>query len=383
MERLDDFIKEKCIIEDGEKISSTNFYNAYINYLNEIGDKRASSVSNRLFSLRVKKNYPEYPQKKQTSGNFFCNIITKELKESKTSSTEKKKSTKCDQEIKDKRKKYNSDYYQNNKDKLKKERKIKISIQDDLDIELSRRLGVDKKNFDRRRRNGLIEYVYEKGEVDWDNTRKKCLTLLEEFRKKHIEREMQKQCRKIKTLEQELIYYQNNKNHEDKLNSYLEYARKQGIEKLKKQNITIPDYINVCDRYHASSCPSHKSFTIFNMVDKDVNQDDESDNRIIESGTNQIDENDINNTTDNSTNKLPDFSDEPQLDMSNITKNQYINYMKWYKYKHNELEDVLQQIVNPEFQKHILMIQSRLEEKVCQVEDSYPESYLIDVEECH
>lgn len=80
-------------------------------------------------------------------------------------------------------------------------------------------------------------------------------------------------------------------------------------------------------------------------------------------------------------NDFLDLSDEPYVDYKRITYDKYVEYVKWYKKKHDILEEYRDEHAGTSVEKILDKAENILDKKITKIEESYPDSHLVDVEE--
>jgi len=300
MDRIDQFLENKCIKEEGQKVPSSILFNEFIIYLKEVNDKNAYLVNNRTFTQTLKTKYPQYPLKKESQHNVFLNITI-------PSEYLAPKPKRGPLEYKKWRQQYNHNYYLENKDQINDQRRRNYRLMCSYDEELMGRLGIDKKRFFNRRKYGLIIYIFNEDKtVNWSETLKKCEELATKF------------------LEQQ------KKERETRKDKELHLLKKE--YECSKHNLDNWTKIN----------PDHPDIkTLKSLVIK-------REKEIIKLHNNQVSLSDFGT-----------FTDEPAININNITDEEYYQYQTWYneeterleklridKYDNEEVEVILEKAIN-------------------------------------
>jgi hypothetical protein len=76
-----------------------------------------------------------------------------------------------------------------------------------------------------------------------------------------------------------------------------------------------------------------------------------------------------------------DLSDEPKLNYRNVSRDDYITYLKWYKKKHSILEDHRTEHYGTAVERTINAAENVLDKRMAKLEKAYPDHYLIDIED--
>jgi len=278
MDRISEFVKNKCIIEDDQKVPSGKLYSKFIEYLKEIGDNRADKLSNKLFTQTMKKEYQQFPIKKHSQNNCFIGLT---LAEYYVNTFTNKKSL-SPMEYKLWKKNYNQSYYLQNKDEISKKSKTKREIKYDQEMELIKRLNISKEQFFNRKHYGLIRYKFNNDySINWEETLSVCQHLADEFKIKQQRSRKERRDNKIKQLSNEYVCYKYNREHietidEESSIGWKDLEQKKEIKIKKLQNTKI-----------LSS----------NFGNSDVKFE---------------------------------LNEEPLIDLNNITKNDYNKYIEWF-----------------------------------------------------
>ena len=79
MELLEEFINDRCIIEEGQKVLSSSLFGAYQKYLKSKNKPYSYIISNKIFTQTFNKKYGDYcPKTRANIGMVFNNITLKE-----------------------------------------------------------------------------------------------------------------------------------------------------------------------------------------------------------------------------------------------------------------------------------------------------------------
>lgn len=191
MKYIEDFIRDCCIIDVTQKERSSLFYAAYKSYLEnkeDVHQRFNNSTFSQWFSKRIKLSldtgiddiYSNIAIIHNNKGTFYIGIC---LKDNYVDHSDKKVSKVL--RTKEDIRKYNREYYNQNKGKRSDKRK-KIKYQkmiEEFDILMSQKANISPEEILQMRLAGLCLYAYDNnGNVHWDNTIKYSLLCWDHYK---------------------------------------------------------------------------------------------------------------------------------------------------------------------------------------------------------
>ena len=157
------FVEDRCYEDEGVRIQSRRLYDKFKEWMREKGINY--EIDNRRMSIKIKEELGKYKVKKYSKYNAFEGICLKE--DYRVEEIPDYKGYKKD------RRKYQEEYYIKNRERLRMKQRENYTTRNAHDKELIKRGNITEEQMFKRKRLGLIKYIMEGEEVNWEETIKK------------------------------------------------------------------------------------------------------------------------------------------------------------------------------------------------------------------
>lgn len=320
------FIEQKCVVKSKVRIAGYKLYEAYMKWFKSVEPIKSILISQKQFGTVFKECFPQFTQKRFTDYKAYLGIC---LREHYSEYKEVKKY----EDIIQRKREYHQQYYQKNKNEIQERHKKEYRIRCSLDRELISRTGMNKQQFFVRKRLGLIHYVFNiDNSVNWCET----INKMNQARQEYIRDRKYQLNTDINILDKEIECHKHNMEryfkYGDVDNSYISgqlvYQCEQRQLKLHKK---IRDRVDIMQPLHSEFENNNEGRVCIKLkivsptYKSDGTNDGKRDEKRDKTNDGKRDETSVG---------LLDKTKEPSINPNNITKYEYVEWIKWYKQQH-------------------------------------------------
>lgn len=174
------FIENKCEIDDNVKIKSRELFDSFNNWLES--NCITYDINITVFSVNVKKYFPQFPYKRIRMGRVFTGLCLKQNYKTKHIPNYK--------QVLDRRREYARNYYHQNKDIIRQQQKQHYDTKCIYDQELMKRCNITEEQLYKRKKLGLVKHIFNMDNtLNWSETINAMEKRVENFKQQHKEEE--------------------------------------------------------------------------------------------------------------------------------------------------------------------------------------------------
>ena len=296
------FIEERCKVNEDLKIQSSKLFETFKCWMN--GNLR---VNNTMFTMNIKKHFHQFEYKRTNTGSVFKGLCLKEDVKIKMIPDYKRHL--------EKKREYNQQYYHKNKDKVRIQQKRYYNIKCLYDEELKQRSGITEEQLFKRKRLGLIRYIFNPDTtVNWTET----ITRMEEKVKEYVQEYTKSKHERVKDIDKNIQCHEENYERYVQLdNKDLSDQSMQLINLHAKTKDKIRKNINKKTSEFTTTLTLHGSNIYGESSESSEKFSPKIKLKIVNVNTN------VDTTYD--------------VDIHNLTKDEYIKFRKWHTQKSDEI----------------------------------------------